>query len=366
MNLSLLIACSLFFFQSQLSAIEPCRWEGHQPPEEFEDEIVEENGQLNLEKMSQKFVLETKEIKVPGFSLAFNPSIIRWKDSILLSFRIRNEKGISTFEMGLVWLDKEFNPISIPQVLEVPPNELTSTIKHQDPRLVTIKDRLYIVYSNILDPVVGEGENRRMFFAEVLFDGDRFFATTPSCLTNFEGEKKQRWEKNWAPFDYKGNLLLAYSILPHLIFYPHPILNRCDTIASSSGKIDWNWGILRGGTAPTLEEDQYLGFFHSCKNMPTIQSNGKNITHYFFGAYTFSAEPPFNITQISPKPILAKTFYTGPFYNTWKPLRVVFPCGHISDEKFVWVAYGKQDHECWVAKLDKKQLMKSLIPVETQ
>ena len=85
------------------------------------------------------------------------------------------------------------------------------------------------------------------------------------------------------------------------------------------------------------------------------------MTHYFMGAYTFSAKPPFQITRISTEPIIGKNFYNGPAYTTWKPLRVVFPTGCLMDEDFIWVTYGRQDFEIWVAKFDKQALLESLV-----
>ena len=86
------------------------------------------------------------------------------------------------------------------------------------------------------------------------------------------------------------------------------------------------------------------------------------MTHYFMGAYLFQDQPPFAIEKISPMPIISPDFYKGPNHKTWKPLRVIFPCGFIYDENFIWVSYGRQDHEAWLIKLDRKKLMKSLIP----
>jgi predicted GH43/DUF377 family glycosyl hydrolase len=56
-------------------------------------------------------------------------------------------------------------------------------------------------------------------------------------------------------------------------------------------------------------------------------------------------------------------FYTEPYYTTWKPLRVVFPMGYVFDGDYIWLAYGRQDFEIWVAKIDKKLLYESLMPV---
>jgi predicted GH43/DUF377 family glycosyl hydrolase len=88
------------------------------------------------------------------------------------------------------------------------------------------------------------------------------------------------------------------------------------------------------------------------------------MVHYFMGAYLFEDSPPFSIQKISPNPIVSKTFYNGPAYQTWKPLRVVFPCGVIHNEKYIWVSYGRQDHEAWIVKLDKAGLYKSLVPFQ--
>ncbi|MEI8125500.1 MAG: hypothetical protein WCG42_07080, partial [Parachlamydiaceae bacterium] len=86
--------------------------------------------------------------------------------------------------------------------------------------------------------------------------------------------------------------------------------------------------------------------------------------HYFMGAYTFQAEYPFAITGLSHYPIVHKSFYEGPMYKTWKPLRVVFPSGFIVEGDDIWLLYGRQDHEVWVAKIDKTKLLLSLKPVQ--
>lgn len=317
---------------------------------------------INLEKKAQDFILETKQIEIPGYPNSFNPSITRWRGNLLMAFRIREPKTQLTNQMGLVWLDENFNLASDPYILHIPPNPFTAMSKEQDPRLITIGDRLIVVYSNMIK---GEtSQYRRVFLSDVHFEGDLFYTDQPECLCSFESVREERWEKNWVPFEYKGELLLAYSLTPHRIFQ---LLGngKCKTVSSTLGMIQWNWGNLRGGTQALLDNGQYLSFFHSSREMKTVHSNGKQMPHYFMGAYTFSSEPPFEITNISPEPIVGNNFYSAPPYKTWKPLRVVFPGGLIIDEKFVWVLYGRQDFEVWVAKFDKKALLNSLIPVNT-
>jgi len=317
---------------------------------------------LDLESLAQDFVLGTKKMEIPGYPDAFNPSITRWRGSLLLSFRIYDRKAGTADKMGLVWLDDDFCQLGPPKILKVLVPDPLSLPKRQDPRLITVGDRLFIVYNNVLKGIV-DRELRRMFVTELYYDGESFYSTTPSHLMNFEGVNNKRSEKNWVPFTYEDTLLLGYSISPHRILRPLIGTNTCENYATSQGPIKWKWGTLRGGTPALLDGDHYLAFFHSSDALPTVHSMGKKIPHYFMGAYTFSSRPPFTITAISPEPIVGRNFYHGLLYKTWKPLHVVFPGGFVFDDRYIWIVYGRQDHEVWIVKLDKKGLLRSLVPV---
>ncbi len=330
------------------------------------------------EAMLDSFVLETTKIEIPEYPNAFNPSIIRWKqgflmsfrsgnytyDSYLLSFRTRDPASGSTNGICLILLDTDFKPISAPQELEIPHDNPAFAHRQQDPRLISIKNHTYIVYSNMIEGA-HVPEIRRMFIAELHYDGVQFFTGRADCITHFEGQTESRWQKNWVPFEYQGHLMLSYSINPHKVFYPYSGTGACKLISISEGKISWEWGVLRGGTQAFIEGSEYLAFFHSSKEMKSAHSKGKKLQHYFMGAYTFESEPPFKVTKISPKPIVGKNFYHGELHATWKPLHVVFPCGYVSDKNYFYIAYGRQDHEIWIATLDKTALMQSLVPVES-
>lgn len=320
------------------------------------------SGLLNMRTMVQDFILETKKIEFPEYPDAFNPSIIRWNGSILMSFRIYNPKNRSSNPFALVWLNENFEPMTVPQIFELPFHNPVLPSKQQDPRLVTVGGRLFVVYNNILEHVIHR-EIRRMFVAELFYDGGQFTASDPECLIDFEGSNEMRYEKNWVPFEYQGKLFLGQSLTPHRILHPLLGTGMCETIATSLGSIQWNWGPLRGGTQALLDGDHYLSIFHSWTDIPTIQSNGRKIAHYVIGAYTFQAHPPFAITAMSPTPIVAESFYRPPFYKTWKPMRCIFPAGIVIDDNDLWISYGRQDHEIWIAKLDKKSLLQSLISV---
>ncbi len=318
----------------------------------------------DLSTFAQDFILETKKIDIPGYPDAFNPCIMRWHDKLLMYFRIRDPQANTTNKFGITWLDDEFNPIGLPQVLEREIFNPSSPEMAQDPKIFTVSDELYLAYNNM--EVLHTGKNRRMLIARLHYDGVRFWTENTDCILEFEDNNPKRQEKNWVPIDFQGTLHLGYSIQPHKIMEPLPGTTKAITIATTTSPFQWPWGELRGGTPALLEGNAYLAFFHSVKDLSTTQSNGKHIIHYFMGAYTFSATPPFEITGVSPTPFYHEDFYTGPNYPTWTPMLAIFPGGFVSDDSYIWMSLGRQDHECWIVKLDKAKLLNSLIPVSSQ
>ena len=287
---------------------------------------------------------------IPGYPTACNPSITRWHNDYVLSFDAYLENEKMPDRMGLVWLDSDFNVISEPQILPIKNT-------WQDPRLIPIGDRLYIVFNGSV-----EMGTRRTFVSEVFDDQGHLSIGDAESLLDFHGMKKDVAERNWVPFVYSDKLLLAYSLMPHRILYPVLGTQTCEEFSSTDAAFTWGWGSPRPGTTALLDGDHYLGFFHSSKVMATIHSGGKPLQHYFIGAYTFEANPPFAVTSVSPAPIVAENFYHGPEYKMVKPMLVVFPCGFVFNDRYVWVVYGKQDHEVWVMKIDKEKMYKTLIP----
>lgn len=319
---------------------------------------------LDLNDYQQDFVLEAKRISIPGHPYAFNPSIIQWQGKTLLSFRIipGNKKSFNS-ELGLVFLDKQFNPIGQPQLLPLRSADSQIPCRAEDGRLIQLQDSLLMVYSDCSEPQISKG-GFRVHIAEITHDGANFNIAHQESLTQFEGASRARREKNWVPFVYQNQLLLSYSINPHLVLRPLLWTNACETTSWSRGEPKWEWGDLLGGTTALPHNDQYLSFFHSSSKIATVQSGGVPMLHYFMGAYLYNAAPPFMLTHISPHPIVAPEFYQGEEHEYyWKPVQAIFPCGYIQDEQYIWIAYGRQDHETWVVKLDKKGLLQSLVPV---
>lgn len=327
------------------------------------------NAFLDLETGKvQDFVLDTKKITLDEYPQALNPSIVRWKDKFLMSFRVIPSHALKyTSYIGLVFLDSNFEPISKPQILQLRDLDSSVPSRAEDARLIVVGNKnLYMIYDDNPYPIITRG-GFRMYVAKLKWNGSEFTIRKKVCLSEFEGENSTIREKSWVPFDYKGKLFLAYSLTPHVIFQPNLATGTCTTIHKTMSTINWDFGMLRGGTPGYLLGNEYLSFFHSSQDMITVHSQEKKALHYFMGAYTYSSTPPFTITRASTEPIIGKGFYSGMSYkHYWKPVKVVFPCGYVFDEKYIWVLYGRDDYENWVVKLDRVGLLKSLIPVSTE
>lgn len=322
---------------------------------------------IDLEVLSQPFVLSTKQLHIPGFPNAFNPSIVRWRGRILLSFRnIPDPKQKYNSDIGVVFLDENLNPIGNPQILKMRAHGSKNPCRAEDGRLIVVSDQLYLVYDDNPDIILSKG-GFRVYLAHLVEDESGNIVIESNLrLSPFPGESTQKREKSWVPFEYEDQLLLAYSLSPHVIFAPDLQSGACTEVVRSSQKIDWGFGELRGGTQASIEGGSYLAFFHSSLPMSTIHSNDKTIAHYFIGAYTYEAEPPFKIKTISCEPIVGRGFYSGKVYPPyWAENCALFPCGYITEGPFIWLAYGRQDHEAWIVQIDKEALFHSLRPVSS-
>jgi predicted GH43/DUF377 family glycosyl hydrolase len=323
---------------------------------------------MDLEAEPDPYVLRIKQISVPGYPHAFNPSVIAWHEMFLMSFRdIPNPKDSYRSTIGFIWLNSQFEPVGDAQIFTFRDPVSTIPSRAEDGRLFFLGDKPYFLYSDNEEAKL-TGGGFRMVLCEVLFEGLNVVLKRVDKWHEFEGASPTLREKSWTPFIYEQSLLLSYSFSPHTIFSPVLGTGLCRTVAESTTSLNWPWGDLRGGT-PALQgvadNGDYLTFFHSSIRMPSVQSGGKAMRHYFFGALTFSSEPPFQITRMSPRPITAKGFYSGPVYqHYWNPLRVVFPAGYVFDTDNIHVFYGRQDHEIWVATIDRAALLQSLVPVE--
>ncbi|HSX14040.1 MAG TPA: hypothetical protein VLE96_06460 [Chlamydiales bacterium] len=305
-----------------------------------------------------EIVIAHKRIFFHEYPDAFNPSIIDYNDGYLLTFRYTpHQKNESISYIGICLLNDEFEPVSSPEILLTRHQNSLTQSQSEDARLFKFRDKIFVIYNDNIDlnnPSIYD--RRDMFIAEIFLINDRFVLSSPLKLFCQE-KKSQLWEKNWVPFEWNQMLYLSYSINPHEVLYTNLINGSCYSVFNSSKFCMWNYGALRGSSAALLVDGEYLAFFHSSKVMASKASYDHPTWHYFMGAYTFSANPPFEMTRISQEPIVSEGFYEPSL--SWK--KVVFPGGYVIQGSLIHVAYGKDDSEIWIATIDKTALMESLV-----
>lgn len=311
---------------------------------------------------AQEIVIATTEIKLDKFPGAFNPSIIKIPEGFLLTFRYCPDvynSGLSY--IGVVLLNEMLEQVSEPKLLSARSKQSRTPSQAEDARVFSYKGRLFLIYNDnveITNPQTWE--RRDIFIAELSFGDNDFKLSSPLKLVYNEKYHTQMWQKNWVPFEWNNTLLLIYSINPHEIIYPNLMSGSCYHCYETWMDIKWKWGKLRGSTPPLLVDGEYLAFFHSGVKANSSVTMGWELWHYFMGAYTFAAQPPFQITKMSQQPIAADGFYT----ESSNEKRVVFPGGFAISGSHIYVAYGKDDSEVWIATIDKDALMRSLKAVK--
>lgn len=187
----------------------------------------------------------------------------------------------------------------------------------------------------------------------------------------FPGKEDQ---KNWSPFLYnESKVLMIQSINPlkivDFVAIDTPERGVANFFSSTpEAHIPYKFGHLRGGTNAVFLGDKYLAFFHSAFTLP-----GNTMKTYLMGAYTFTAHPPFRLLTMSPEPILDRFLYEGewaPFKNR-KNDYVIFPSALILMKKGqvdvaqeeLLLSFGRQDYQGWVARIELKRLLDSMVPV---
>lgn len=314
-------------------------------------------------------VKSTIQLQFKDFPDAFNPSIFKMDQGYLLSFRYCPDRDLrdQLSYIGVVLLDESLHPISEPQLLNTRSTNDKTLSQAEDARIFSYKGRIFVIFNDNVEVNFPSALGRRdMFIAELYYKDNEFTLSSSLKLIHEEKYNSQLWQKNWVPFEWKNKLLITYTISPHEIVSPNLLHGTCYTHHITNPKLDWGWGVLRGSTPPLLVDGEYLAFFHSVTKKSTEYVS---YFQYFMGAYTFSAEPPFKLTKISPFPISSKEFYSDSHTPLFKlasnyQKKVIFPGGVAISGSNIYVAYGKDDSEIWIATLNKEALMKSLVKVE--
>lgn len=311
------------------------------------------------------FVIDTKKISIPCYENVFNPSIIQTDQGLLLSFRYcPYDRALPLFsEIGLVYIDKNFNPISQPILLNMREGSPAKPHKCEDARLFEFDKKYFIIFNDSQDANLRKKDLRRdINLVELFCNSNRTFdVSKPLELRHYEDYETTCWQKNWYPIPTEDALYLGYTISPHELIDVNFETGICKTeVKQNFDSSHWRYGQLRGGTPALPTTEGYLTFFHSSIGISTPNSLFNKFYCYFMGAMILDKSPPHAIKKISVKPINHPSFYD---LHKKERKKVIFPGGFIFQGNDIFLVYGKDDREIWVAKLDKEGLLNSLIDV---
>lgn len=315
---------------------------------------------------SEQIVISTQRIYLPDdFQGAHNPSIIECGDGYLLCFRHTPKRYFEHWVsyIGIAQLDENFELVSEPQLLDTRILTQETPSQSEDARLFSVNGKFYVIYNDNIELIQPYSwERRDMYLAEVLYDGERFSLGTPLRLTheNIYKHREAPWQKNWTPFEWQNELKLLFEINPMEVIQPNLETGKCRVVSVTKKEVHWSLSELRGGSPALFLDGEYLAFFHSAVHMKSPSSDHMDLWHYFMGAFTFSAEPPFELTSISQEPINHPSFYTYSSYSK----RVIYPGGFVVRGPYVYLSYGKDDCEICIAKIDMQALRNSMKPLK--
>lgn len=232
---------------------------------------------------------------------------------------------------------------AIEKMLDLPNRE---TEQHEDPRVVFHAGMFYVAYASWSRETCIPNSKQRMaafkdWNSQPIVGREIFYGNNDSANPGTE--------KNWLPFFHDGVLHLVYRFAPHIVIAPYAQNGVALVEYRTATNDTWKWGEIRGGTPPVRVGDEYISFFHS-----STPWRGP-FRRYYMGAYAFAAKPPFNVTRISPKPILAGSDEDSRLWGKNKPA-VIFPSGALLEKEEWLVTGGCNDEATFWIRIPHKEL----------
>lgn len=262
---------------------------------------------------------------------AYNPSIIVHEGRELISYRHHPNR---TWRTQII-LDGL--PVKFPYPV--------STCAHEDMRLFEFKGELWASYvcsrGSRLEPkcITGYGQLVRM---------PEFWVIKEHFQPAMSDNDWSGMSKNYVGFEHGGRIHLIYND-QNVLTMSNDDRNNVQW-CNSHEPAEWTWGMIRGGTSPLPYKGNWLRFFHS-----RIWPSRDEPWRYHIGALLMEPEPPFNVIQVSSKPILSGDESGDPMIWHYKP-NCCLPYGVIEDGDGWIVSLGINDAHCAVLRLKEGDL----------
>lgn len=260
-------------------------------------------------------VVPSMAVKLP-LEEHFNSSIIVYKGQYLMASR----KG---WRGSRLYLSELADNLKVTRTVEI---VLPDSYLHggfDDPRLFVHRGQLHLSFAFI---EIGPKTTSKQCLMRLKDDDWQ-----PEKVWQPVYDKANDIEKNWIFFSHADQILAIYSIHPHLILKVDG--KKATELYKTDKLLPWSGGYLRGGTPPVRVGDEYISFFHGAVDGPTRRT-------YNIGVYAFMAEPPFEVTRITPAPLLWADPSTRPVHV---PPNVVWPGGAVRTDGKWLVSVGLHD-----------------------
>lgn len=296
---------------------------------------------LNSSYENQDYKIKFLNIKKAKNELVFNPCLFKKKENEYLSCRVD-----STTPNKFIFSDVKL--FKYPSLEEVEIN-LEPEYKNEK-----IQDCKFFEYKNelILKCVSGVSFRDNYFHEKWIILDDDF--NQKNVIHPVYGGNGATYhlntcdEKNWTMFELDSKLYFIHK------FYPHTVVETnltgdiiTEYITHENNSFSWSYGDIRLSTNPVKVNDYFFSFFHS-----HILIEKQRV--YFVGWYKFKAKPPFEVIEVSKKPIIGANNSRPNLrkkFEEYNPL-CVFPMGVILDDNKITMSAGINDQECAIFEFD--------------
>ena len=315
---------------------------------------VNQPGTLKSHKFPNNPILEPKEENPFESKAVFNPAVIDLDGKIYIVYRALSDQNISSFGLAVsndgLLIDERLNyPIYTPRMDFEKTSAHGSTSGCEDPRITKIEDNLYMLYTAY------DGELARL-------------AMTSISVDNFLKRRWDLWEmpkiisppgvmdKDGALFPEKinGKYVLFHRIEPNICIDYVDDLKFNNSYLISKNIITphhktWDAKKIGINTPPLKTDKGWIVFYHGISEIDG---------HYRVGALLLDLQDVTKVIGWTFYPILEPETI---FEREGVVPNVVFPCGYVLKEKFIYLYYGGADKVVCGATIALDRLLEYLV-----
>lgn len=329
--------------------------------------------------MRVKYFTETELVPVAwmkrgagGTVHVFNPAILRGPDGLVMAYRVvlpDESRHIAMCRLRNDWsvIRDSVAPLSDHLAYaDAPTADPGLHAKPADPRLLTIRGRLYMHFNSGSRP-----KPNRIYLVEIdpatlLPIGKAREVTRPG--------PRQLVEKNWMLFEHADEVFAVYQFSP-LVILRVDLSDPERVVCTDAYTHEWDswpyeeaYGELRGGATPVRHDGRLYFVTHSLLRGDPDPARPKFEALCYVGAVVALADrPPFAPVLFSPRPVLEllATEQARPHQPRLdgRCQEAAYPDGAVGDADGLTISYGVNERYSALRMIDWADLHVRLIPV---